>query len=100
MALDIRSDLTLNVRKNDLCPTAVCAIALETIITRYPPDECLHIYAVGSLLDFTQGSGVFCDLFPSTLMSALIQLIMKVKSRPFIWPFIIFLPIYPLLIRL
>ncbi|GFQ98990.1 hypothetical protein TNCT_473601 [Trichonephila clavata] len=44
MVLDIRLDLTLNVRKNDLCPTALRAIALETINTSYPPDECLHIY--------------------------------------------------------
>ncbi|GFT85699.1 hypothetical protein TNCV_4026541 [Trichonephila clavipes] len=41
----------------------------------------------GSLLDFTQiaDAGVFCDLFPSTLISALIQLIMTVKSRPHIY---------------
>ncbi|GFX29718.1 uncharacterized protein TNCV_2750521 [Trichonephila clavipes] len=38
IALDIKLDLTLNVRKNDLCPTALCAIALETINTHYPPD--------------------------------------------------------------
>ncbi|GFR26731.1 hypothetical protein TNCT_535911 [Trichonephila clavata] len=39
MVLDVRLDLTLKVRKNNLCPTALRAIALETIYTRYPPDE-------------------------------------------------------------
>ncbi|GFY20484.1 hypothetical protein TNCV_211161 [Trichonephila clavipes] len=49
-----------------LCPTALRAIALETINTRYPPDEWLYIYTDGSFLDFTQGTGagVFCDIFP------------------------------------
>ncbi|GFW72942.1 hypothetical protein TNCV_830651 [Trichonephila clavipes] len=91
--------LTLNVRKNHLWPTALRAIASETISTRYPPVEWLHIYTDGSLLDFIQGAGaeVSCDLFPSTLMSALILLIMTVKSRPFIWPFIIFLSVFLLL---
>ncbi|GFX07376.1 hypothetical protein TNCV_504341 [Trichonephila clavipes] len=63
MALNIILDLTLNVRKNYLFPTALCAIALEAINTCYPPVEGLHIYTDGSLLDFTQGTGVFCDLF-------------------------------------
>ncbi|GFT19692.1 hypothetical protein TNCV_2535471 [Trichonephila clavipes] len=34
--LDIRLDLVLNVRKRDLSPTALHAIALETINTRFP----------------------------------------------------------------
>ncbi|XP_035229636.1 uncharacterized protein LOC118201621 [Stegodyphus dumicola] len=65
MVLHVRLDLTLNVRKNDLCSTALHAIALETINTCYPPVEWLHIYTDGSLLDFTQGAitGIFCDLF-------------------------------------
>ncbi|GFT68621.1 uncharacterized protein LOC103524116 [Trichonephila clavipes] len=42
--LDIRLDLVLNVRKRDLSPTALHAIALETINTRFPPEEWLHIY--------------------------------------------------------
>ncbi|GFW26501.1 uncharacterized protein LOC103524116 [Trichonephila clavipes] len=63
--LDIRLDLVLNVRKRDLSPTALHAIALETINTRFPPEECLHIYTDGSLLDFAQGAGigVFSHLF-------------------------------------
>ncbi|GFX03683.1 probable RNA-directed DNA polymerase from transposon BS [Trichonephila clavipes] len=63
--LDIRLDLVLNVRKRDLSPTALHAIALETINTRFPPEEWLHIYTDGSLLDFAQGAGigVFCHLF-------------------------------------
>ncbi|GFV18733.1 uncharacterized protein LOC103524116 [Trichonephila clavipes] len=63
--LDIRLDLVLNVRKRDLSPTALHAIALETINTRFPPDEWLHIYTYGSLLDFAQGAGigVFSHLF-------------------------------------
>ncbi|GFX27099.1 uncharacterized protein TNCV_440051 [Trichonephila clavipes] len=48
--LDIRLDLVLNVRKRDLSPTALHAIALETINTRFPPEEWLHIYTDGSLL--------------------------------------------------
>ncbi|GFV60474.1 uncharacterized protein LOC103524116 [Trichonephila clavipes] len=38
---------------------------LETINTRFPPEEWLHIYTDGSLLDFTQGAGigVFSHLF-------------------------------------
>ncbi|GFT39346.1 uncharacterized protein TNCV_2422551 [Trichonephila clavipes] len=67
MVLDIRLDLTLNVRKKDICPTALRAIALETINTHYPPDEWLHIYTDGSLLDFTQGAGA--DLFFSILLT-------------------------------
>ncbi|GFT30857.1 hypothetical protein TNCV_1682461 [Trichonephila clavipes] len=63
MVLKIRLDLSLNVRKNYLCPTALCTITVETINTRYTPDEWLHIYTDGSLLDFTQGAGVFCDIF-------------------------------------
>ncbi|GFU52416.1 uncharacterized protein LOC103524116 [Trichonephila clavipes] len=55
--LDIRLDLVLNVRKRDLSPTALHAIALETINTRFPPEEWLHIYTDGSLLDFAQGAG-------------------------------------------
>ncbi|GFT89668.1 uncharacterized protein TNCV_3137571 [Trichonephila clavipes] len=63
--LDIRLDLVLNVRKRDLSPTALHAIALETINTRFPPEEWLHIYTDGSLLDFAQaaGIGVFSHLF-------------------------------------
>ncbi|GFT88951.1 uncharacterized protein LOC103521360 [Trichonephila clavipes] len=58
-------DLVLNVRKRDLSPTALHAIALETINTRFPPEEWLHIYTDGSLLDFSQGAGigVFSHLF-------------------------------------
>ncbi|GFU20091.1 uncharacterized protein LOC103521360 [Trichonephila clavipes] len=39
--------------------------ALETINTRFPPEEWLHIYTDGSLLDFAQGAGigVFSHLF-------------------------------------
>ncbi|GFU41711.1 uncharacterized protein LOC103524116 [Trichonephila clavipes] len=63
--LDIRLDLVLNVRKRDLSPTALHAIALETINTRFPPKEWLHIYTDGSLFDFAQGAGigVFSHLF-------------------------------------
>ncbi|GFU88584.1 uncharacterized protein LOC103521360 [Trichonephila clavipes] len=63
--LDIRLDLVLNVRKRDLSPTALHAIALETINTRFPTEEWLHIYTDGSLLDFAQGAGigVFSHLF-------------------------------------
>ncbi|GFY14537.1 uncharacterized protein LOC103524116 [Trichonephila clavipes] len=63
--LDIRLDLVLNVRKRDLSPTALHAIALETINTRFPPEEWLHIYTDSSLLDFSQGAGigVFSHLF-------------------------------------
>ncbi|GFW51810.1 uncharacterized protein LOC103524116 [Trichonephila clavipes] len=63
--LDIRLDLVLNVRKRDPSPTALHAIALETINTRFPPEEWLHIYTDGSLLDFAQGAGigVFSHLF-------------------------------------
>ncbi|GFW67229.1 RNase H domain-containing protein [Trichonephila clavipes] len=63
--LDIRLDLVLNVRKRDLSPTALHAIALETINTRFPPEEWIHIYTDGSLLDFAQGAGigVFSHLF-------------------------------------
>ncbi|GFS75221.1 uncharacterized protein LOC103524116 [Trichonephila clavipes] len=56
--LGIRLDLVLNVRKRDLSPTALHAIALETINTRFPPEEWLHIYTDGSLLDFAQGAGI------------------------------------------
>ncbi|GFW42763.1 uncharacterized protein LOC103524116 [Trichonephila clavipes] len=63
--LGIRLDLVLNVRKRDLSPTVLHAIALETINTRFPPEEWLHIYTDGSLLDFAQGAaiGVFSHLF-------------------------------------
>ncbi|GFU89049.1 membrane-associated tyrosine- and threonine-specific cdc2-inhibitory kinase [Trichonephila clavipes] len=63
--LYIRLDLVLNVRKRDLSPTALHAIALETINTRFPPEEWLPIYTDGSLLDFAQGAGigVFSHLF-------------------------------------
>ncbi|GFT61464.1 uncharacterized protein LOC103524116 [Trichonephila clavipes] len=54
--LDIRLDLVLNVRKRDLSPTTLHATALETINTRFPPEERLHIYTDGSLLDFAQDS--------------------------------------------
>ncbi|GFW50532.1 uncharacterized protein TNCV_2888351 [Trichonephila clavipes] len=39
--------------------------ALETINTRFSPEEWLHIYTDGSLLDFAQGAGigVFSHLF-------------------------------------
>ncbi|GFY24239.1 mariner Mos1 transposase [Trichonephila clavipes] len=58
-------DLVLNVRKRDRSPTALHAIALETINTRFPQQEWLHIYTDGSLLDFAQGAGigVFSHLF-------------------------------------
>ncbi|GFU90902.1 uncharacterized protein LOC103524116 [Trichonephila clavipes] len=63
--LDIRLDLVLNVRKRDLSPTALHAIVLETINTRFSPEEWLHIYTDSSLLDFVQGAGigVFSHLF-------------------------------------
>ncbi|GFS50107.1 uncharacterized protein LOC103524116 [Trichonephila clavipes] len=58
-------DLVLNVRKRDLSPTALHAIALETINTRFPLEKWLHTYTDGSLLDFAQGAGigVFSHLF-------------------------------------
>ncbi|GFX14197.1 uncharacterized protein LOC103524116 [Trichonephila clavipes] len=48
-----------------LSSTALHAIALETINTRFPLEEWLHIYTDGSLLDFAQGAGigVFSHLF-------------------------------------
>ncbi|GFS92015.1 uncharacterized protein TNCV_1931761 [Trichonephila clavipes] len=63
--LDIRLDLVLNVRKRDLSPTAIHAIALETINTRFAREQWLHIYTDGSLLDFAQCAGidVFSHLF-------------------------------------
>ncbi|GFW99127.1 uncharacterized protein LOC103521360 [Trichonephila clavipes] len=56
---------SVDVKKRDLSPTALHAIALETINTRFPPEEWLHIYTDGSLLDFAQGAGigVFSHLF-------------------------------------
>ncbi|GFX43815.1 uncharacterized protein LOC103524116 [Trichonephila clavipes] len=71
--LDIRLDLALNVRKRDLSPTALHAIALETINTRFPPEEWLHIYTDGSLFDFAQGAGigVLITSSPSIYMPAL-----------------------------
>ncbi|GFX09973.1 ubiquitin carboxyl-terminal hydrolase 40 [Trichonephila clavipes] len=33
-------------------------VPLETINTRFPPEEWLHIYTDGSLLDFAQGAGI------------------------------------------
>ncbi|GFW71053.1 uncharacterized protein LOC103524116 [Trichonephila clavipes] len=56
---------TFNIKKRDLSPTALHAIALETTNTRFPPEEWLHIYTDGSLLDFAQGAGigVFSHLF-------------------------------------
>ncbi|GFX95621.1 hypothetical protein TNCV_4885471 [Trichonephila clavipes] len=51
--LDIRLDLVLNVRKRDLSPTALHAIALETINTRFHRRSD-YIYTDGSLLDFAQ----------------------------------------------
>ncbi|GFX39478.1 uncharacterized protein LOC103524116 [Trichonephila clavipes] len=76
--LDIRLDLVLNARKRDLSPTALHAIALETINTRFPPEEWLHIYTDGSLLDFAQGAGigVFSHLF-SFYLHALQQLAVR-----------------------
>ncbi|GFW93656.1 uncharacterized protein LOC103524116 [Trichonephila clavipes] len=40
-------------------------VPLETINTRFPPEEWLHIYTDGSLLDFAQGAGIgiFSHLF-------------------------------------
>ncbi|GFV29098.1 uncharacterized protein TNCV_4601301 [Trichonephila clavipes] len=40
-------------------------VPLETINTSFPPEEWLHIYTDGSLLDFAQGAGigVFSHLF-------------------------------------
>ncbi|GFU61147.1 uncharacterized protein LOC103524116 [Trichonephila clavipes] len=51
--------------RRSLSPSALHAIALETINTRFPPEKWLHIYTDGSLLDFAQraGIGVFSHLF-------------------------------------
>ncbi|GFV65932.1 uncharacterized protein TNCV_4470221 [Trichonephila clavipes] len=43
--------------------TALHAIALETINTRFPPEEWLHIYTDGSLFAQGAGIGVFSHLF-------------------------------------
>jgi ribonuclease HI len=63
--LDVRLDLVLKVKKDELSPTALRAVALETIHTRFPSDDWIHIYTDGSLLDFSQGAGagVYSDLF-------------------------------------
>ncbi|GFS65554.1 hypothetical protein NPIL_592741 [Nephila pilipes] len=45
------------VKKRDFCPIALRAIALETIHTRFPPNERLHAGTNGSLLKFSQGAG-------------------------------------------
>ncbi|GFR08698.1 hypothetical protein TNCT_698631 [Trichonephila clavata] len=49
MILDVRLELSLKVGENDHCQTALRTIALETINTRYPPDERLHICTDGFL---------------------------------------------------
>ncbi|GFV26849.1 uncharacterized protein TNCV_3455201 [Trichonephila clavipes] len=50
--------IDISIKIPEICPTALHAIALETINTRFPPEEWLHIYTDGSLLDFAQGAGI------------------------------------------
>ncbi|GFQ75208.1 hypothetical protein TNCT_690451 [Trichonephila clavata] len=52
----VRLDQTLNVRKNNFCPTDLRAIGLESINT-------LMSGFISTQIDFTQGAGVFCDIF-------------------------------------
>ncbi|GFU07648.1 uncharacterized protein LOC103523953 [Nephila pilipes] len=65
MVIDARVDLIRKVKKRDFCPIALSAIALETIHTRFPLNEWLHICTDGSLLNFSQGAGagIFSDSF-------------------------------------
>ncbi|GFQ90511.1 hypothetical protein TNCT_375661 [Trichonephila clavata] len=69
MVFDVILDLTLNGRKNDLCPTAVRAITLENNNTRYPADQWLRIYTDCSLLDLYGASVLALSViyFPFTL---------------------------------
>lgn len=56
-------DLIMNGRKRDLCYIALRDIALRTISSYFSLDGWLHIYTDMSVLDFSQGAGVFSDLF-------------------------------------
>ncbi|KAI5738059.1 hypothetical protein M8J77_002519 [Diaphorina citri] len=52
-------------RKQDVAPLITKTMALETINTRYPSDDWLHIYTDGSLINPEDGAGagIFCELF-------------------------------------
>ncbi|KAI5720833.1 hypothetical protein M8J77_012264 [Diaphorina citri] len=52
-------------RKQDVAPLIAKTMALETINTRYPSDDWLHIYTDGSLINPEDGAGagIFCELF-------------------------------------
>lgn len=53
----------MKIGKTDISLEALWAIALETIHNHYPSEHWLHVYPDGSLSDFSQGAGIFCELF-------------------------------------
>jgi ribonuclease HI len=63
--LDINLELGAKVLKRYMIPEHLKAIALETIDTRFPESEWLHVFTDGSMLDrhHGAGAGVFCELF-------------------------------------
>lgn len=57
----------LTSSKSDTIPDELKSSALETIHTRYPTFEWLHIYTDGSCLSGGAGAGWFCHLFEGTV---------------------------------
>ncbi|GBM05638.1 hypothetical protein AVEN_202265-1 [Araneus ventricosus] len=64
--VDVKLHLVETIhRKRDVAPSILRSLALETIATRYPATDWLHIFTDGSQFDchFNVAAGVFSDLF-------------------------------------
>ncbi|GBL82674.1 hypothetical protein AVEN_263742-2 [Araneus ventricosus] len=64
--VDVKLDLVETIHeKRDVAPSILRSLALETIATRYPATDWLHIFNDSSQFDchFNVGASVFSDLF-------------------------------------
>jgi len=57
--------LQQNIVKGEIGTDTRRHLALETMNTRYPPDQWLHIFTDGCQMDryINAGAGIYCELF-------------------------------------
>ncbi|GFR15304.1 hypothetical protein TNCT_532201 [Trichonephila clavata] len=82
MALDVRLELTLNVRKNYFCSTALRAVALDILNISYPADASGFIFAL--MFPFWILPGVLAfsgTYFPFIYVLAVIRSTLMVQSK-------------------
>jgi Ribonuclease HI len=63
--IEAYTNLEVEMNKQDTAPSVAKTLALDTINSKYPSNNWLHIYTDGSLQDVEEGAGagIYCELF-------------------------------------